>query len=218
MIVPIPTDPEAQREIVKTAAKYCDLILTKPFEEFGGLLGEQIGHWKLMNRVRCLAKAKKYMEEKEVDPTKLLPDVFVPLIEEAGNTEDETLSDMFAQLLATHLDENAQDKVHPSFAKILGQLAPLDAKVLNLTAKTEREARQHWGDTFIDNNAPSPTKVQDFLVEKFGEGIRNSFDLSIENLDRLGLLTVTKSVFGDGTPGVRMTAFGMRLVQVCAGQ
>jgi hypothetical protein len=92
------------------------------------LLADTVGYWRLKNRVNVLLKAKKLLEEKGIDPTKLLPDVFVPLMDEAGNTADETLADMFARLLASHLDPATQDTVHPAFAKILGQLARHDVR------------------------------------------------------------------------------------------
>jgi hypothetical protein len=218
MIVPVPTDPEAQREIVKTAKNYCDAILLRPLREIGGILSEQLGHWKLMNQVRCLEKTKKYMEDKGVDPAKMLPHVFVPLMEEAGNTDDEKISDMFARLLAAHLDASEQDKVHPSFAKVLGQLAPLDAKILYLTDRTVRTARKQFGDTFVHNNAMPATEIQNLIIKAHGEGIRKGFDLSVENLARLGLITVTTTAFGKRTPGLRMAVFGIALVQVCGDE
>ena len=37
---------------------------------------------------------------------------------------------MFAGLLASHLNPDTYDTVHPSYAKVLSQLAPLDATIL----------------------------------------------------------------------------------------
>jgi hypothetical protein len=122
-----PDDMKALGDSLKAAKEYADMILKPSLSELGGLLNETVGFWRLKNRVRLLLKAKKYLEDRGINPTTVLPDVFVPLLDEGGNTEDETLSEMFAPLLAGHLDPETQAGVHPCFAKVLGQMSPLDA-------------------------------------------------------------------------------------------
>ena len=125
--------PEASQTLGKAleaARDYADALVKGALSEFGGILSDTIGYWRLKNRVRLMLKAKRWLEEKGVQPGKLLPDVFVPLLEDGGNVEDETLADMFASLLAGHLDPAQQDEVHPSYSKVLTQLSPLDAKLM----------------------------------------------------------------------------------------
>ena len=98
--------------------------------EFGGILSDTVGYWRLNNRVRLMLKAKRWLDEKGVKPGKLLPDIFVPLLEDGGNSEDETLTNMFASLRASHLDTNQQEQIHPSYSKVLAQLSPLDAELM----------------------------------------------------------------------------------------
>jgi hypothetical protein len=195
MMVPIPTDPEAQRELVKAARDYADSLVKGPLKEFGGLLGDQLGHWRQMNQVRFLFKAKKYMEEKGVDPKKLLPDVFVPLIEEAGNTEDETLSDVFARLMAAHLDEKDDEKVHPSYTKIAGQISPLDFRILQIIDAREREQleleqqyiKEHrWGEPLPPLATPDEIEIE--LTHQGHNVTPGKIDRSLENLHRLRLI------------------------------
>jgi hypothetical protein len=106
------------------------VALLKPLGELGGILSDTIGYWRLKNQVRLLLKAKSWLEEKDVDPAKVLPDVFVSILDDGSKVEDEHLADMFASLLASHLDANTQNRVHPSFSKVLAQLAPLDAQFM----------------------------------------------------------------------------------------
>ena len=127
------TTPEESQVVGKAldAAKdYADSIVKGALSEFGGILSDTVGYWRLKNQVRLMLKAKQWLEDKAVNPGKLLPDIFVPLIEGGGNVEDETLSDMFASLLASHLDSSQQDEVHQSYTKVLAQLSPLDAKLM----------------------------------------------------------------------------------------
>jgi hypothetical protein len=214
MMIPIPTDPEAQREIVKAARDYADSLLKSPLKEFGGLLADSIGHWRQMNQVRFLFKAKKYMEEKGVEPKKLLPDVFVPLIEEAGNTSDEALSEVFARLAAAHLDEKDEQNVHPSYTKIAGQLAPLDFKIMQIIDAFERSEWEQRGKpgALYRKNTP-----EDMLKELTSQGHNvtlEKVERSLENLDRLQLL---RGYMPDTDPRIlaqiKLTSLGGRLFE-----
>ncbi|MEN6335474.1 MAG: Abi-alpha family protein [Phycisphaerales bacterium] len=113
---------------LQMAKGFADAVLLKPLGELGGILSDTIGYWRLKNQVRLMVKAKEWLEQKKVDPAKVLPDIFVPILDEGSKVEDEQLSDMFASLLASHLDSKTQDRVHPSFPKVLSQLSPLDAR------------------------------------------------------------------------------------------
>jgi hypothetical protein len=117
-------------QALEIAKHYLDKIIDAPLEELSGLLADTIGYWRTKNKINLLLKTKKFLEEKGISPRKALPDSVVPLIEAAGDTENETLSDMFAGLLASHLNPGAYDTVHPSYAKVFSQLAPLDATIL----------------------------------------------------------------------------------------
>ncbi len=115
---------------LQVARSFADAVLLKPLGELGGILSDTIGYWRLKNQVRLMVKAKGWLEQKKVDPAKVLPDIFVPILDEGSKVEDEQLSGMFASLLASHLDSRTQDRVHPSFPKVLSQLSPLDARAM----------------------------------------------------------------------------------------
>jgi hypothetical protein len=125
-----PEETQALGKALDTAKDYADEVLKGPLAEFGGILSDTIGYWRLKNRVRLMLKAKQWLEEKGVEPRKVLPEVFVPLLEDGGNVEDETLASMFASLLASHLDPAQEENIHPSYTKVLAQLSPLDAKLM----------------------------------------------------------------------------------------
>lgn len=214
MMIPIPTDREAQREIVKAAREYADTLLKSPLKEIGGLLADQIGHWRQMNQVRCIFNAKKYMEEKGVEPTKMLPNVFVPLIEEAGNTDDETLSEMFARLMAAHLDENQTDTVHPSFTKVAGQLSPLDFQIMRIIDLRESAEWERLQRAAAGRPRTSPDDIYD-EVHKQGHQIkRGMIDRCLDNLDRLRLIRAhAADAFTGSFVWLTLTTFGGRLLE-----
>ncbi|HYX71856.1 MAG TPA: Abi-alpha family protein, partial [Nitrososphaera sp.] len=119
-----PEEVQALGKAVDVAKDYADSIVKGPLSELGSILSDTVGYWRLKNQVGLILKAKKWLEGKGVAPNKLLPDIFVPLLNDGGNVEDETLSDMFASLLACHLDPGQQSLVHPSYSKVLAQLSP----------------------------------------------------------------------------------------------
>lgn len=125
------TDESQILDKALTAAKsYADLILKGPLEELGGILSDTVAHWRLKNQVRLMLRAKAWLEGKGVDPKKVMPETFIPLLEDGGNVQDETLADMFASLLANHLDPKQDEFIHPSYTNVLSQISPLDAKAM----------------------------------------------------------------------------------------
>lgn len=124
-------DPITTGQALDTAKHYLDKVVDAPFKELSGFLADKVNFWRYKNRINTILKAKKFLEDKGIDPIKALPDTVIPLIEASGDTEDETLSDMFSGLLASSLTPDTYETVHPSYAKVLSQLAPLDARILS---------------------------------------------------------------------------------------
>ncbi len=216
-----PVSTEGWGKALTVAKGYADLILKPPLTEIGQVLGDYVNCWRTKNKVRLLLKVKDFCEAKGIDPKKIDPDVFVPLLEEAGNTSNEELSDMFARLLATHVDDARSSQAHTSFAKVLGQLSSEDVKILNIIDESERASFE-----------PDPTHLGvrgNYLIEKtiiieksFG---LHSLDvttvaLSLQNLERLVIIVNDFSTFtlNAGEPSrVRytITAYGDKFLRAC---
>ena len=218
----ITTSEEAQAidKALDAAKDYADSVLKGPLAEFGGLLSDTVGYWRLKNRVRLMLKAKRWLEEKGVEPAKLLPDAFVPLLEDGGNVEDETLSDMFASLLASHLDPEERDNIHPSYTNVLSQLSPLDAK-----AMTEfRKYASYKGAREV--GLPGASITVQHLAQEQSVPIRAAY-LSCLNLDRLGIIRHDGYWVPDNHPvpivfeespdhqRYRITEYGVALCDAC---
>jgi hypothetical protein len=200
------------------AKEYADLIIKPPLEQLGGILADAVGFWRLRNKVRLLLKTKQYLEEQQVEPTKLLPNVFVPLVEEAGNTDDETLSEMFARLLASHLETAQAGKVHPSFAKTLGQLSGLDAQILRMV---DRKDEHNWQNRKNRDQHGEWTHAALISETRRRWSVSaDQADLSIANLERLGLCKVVRlkepDFAGVRTRDYQVTKFGQRLLGACS--
>lgn len=223
-----PEETAALAESVNAAKSYADCIVKPPLEQIGGLLADTVGLWRLKNRVNVLLKAKQFCEARGVSPDKLLPSVFVPLLDEAGNADDPQLAEMFANLLASHLDTNTQPAVHPAFAKVLGQLSPLDAHVLRAMDEWHRRHQEEEGIASLWRTdrkfiAPvMPAHALDMLLSVRQGGAPETqgraIALSLSNLERLGIAEDDTLLMqrqpNDG--GWHVTRFGRRLISACS--
>lgn len=113
----------------------CDLIarlLGKPCDVVGNMLADQVYAWQWRNRIRIADKAQKILREVNVNPHVLPPGFLLPLLVAAGNTEEESLQDMWANLLANAAHDVALqqrmyiytlERLSPDDASVFGELA-----------------------------------------------------------------------------------------------
>lgn len=215
---------DAEREALvaslAAARNYADAIVMAPLKELSGILSDTVGGWRLRNQVRILLGAKKLLEENHIAPEKILPDVFVPLLEEGSKVADERLNEMFSSLLAEHLDPASQSKVHPSFAHVLSQLSPVDAKAL--LHYWNRSNSAEYREIGLRGGVLSPEWLADAM--NIGKALAVLVCL---NLARLGLIEhdgadVPKGhpipkLFNDiaSTRLYRITDYGIQFAEVC---
>ncbi len=112
------------KEAGETVRHMLDNFWKEPSEELGGLFADQIKFWRSKNLIRINQKLIQFLEKNNISPTAQLNFV-IPLLESSGNVEDETLANMFASLLASHLNPETQDSTHLSFLKIISQITPV---------------------------------------------------------------------------------------------
>jgi hypothetical protein len=217
-------DEKAVTEAAETARRYLDPMLMAPLSEFGLLLKDKISYWRFKNQVNTILKAKKFLEQKGVDPAKLGehvdPELVVPLIETAATTADETLSTMFAGLLATSLQADAAEYMHKSYVQVLANLSPLDAYII-LTLKSLIDVEIEKGTAVDPKHGPNSTLQRllgfesDSLVSD--QLTREQVMLSFENLWRLGICDRGTGVLDHVNRKDRLcfTDFGWSFIGAC---
>lgn len=92
-----------------------------------------------------IAETKKLLEIKlaNVSPEKIVPPepyVAVPTIQALSYCMDcEELRDLFASLLASSMNSDKKDDVHPSFVEIIKNMSPLDARIIKYITKNNKD-------------------------------------------------------------------------------
>lgn len=109
--------------------------------------------------------------------------VILPIIQTSlYYLDEEEIKNLFANLLCSAYDKRKISNLHPGFNNLITQLSPIDARILNYI-----HAHQDFiGIIAIKNNEEYPL-IDSKIV--FDIGIEQ-LSLSMNNLSRLGLLTV----------------------------
>jgi hypothetical protein len=123
-----------------------------------------------------MQRSKEINDARNVEPEPISISLALPLLIAAADESRDDLVDVWARLLAAAADPKRTGKFRSRFIEIARQLDPVDAAVMQAVAK--------WGDGLSDgdrNRLVQPTVVSLGLSS-------DEFDVSRENLTRLGLL------------------------------
>lgn len=180
----------ATEKSIEEAAKTARHMLDKfgaPAEELGLLIKDRISFWRFKQQVSLVMRAKEIIEEKGVGidqlPPQASPGTMIEILERGSFSDDPTIQEMFANLLASELESGAES-IHPSFSIILSQLSSEDAKMLTGLYRYIRDLRER-----PEPSEPWPRPMFENILAKnqFYTSKGNAF-ASIENLQRLGLI------------------------------
>ena len=104
------------------------------------------GKWEkwILNGEYAIRETEKHLEEKlkHIPEDKIVepePYVVVPAIQQLSYSLDsEELRELYANLLASSINADTKKNVHPSFAEIIKQLSPLDARVVEMIKHNQK--------------------------------------------------------------------------------
>jgi abortive infection alpha-like protein len=123
---------------------------------------------------------------KDVPPEKIVPPnprVAVPAVQAlVYSMEDESIRDMFANLLAADMNADTKRAAHPAFVEIIKQMSPQDARVFQVARSPHIEFVAGMGaaNKWLEMGTHYTMDVEG--VDDF------SIAVSLDNLHRLGLL------------------------------
>lgn len=145
---------------------------------------------------------KVVKELDDVEPTKIIPpdpSIAGPTIQSLKfNGHKEELSDMFASLLGTAMNNDRKSEAHPSFVSIIAELTPIEAKIFSALAQKNEMAVAEI--RIVSDEGGYKTIQAHFspdLLAEMGENsaqiVNPEFSSAIENLERHQIIRVNFS-------------------------
>lgn len=146
-------------------------------------------------QIKAFLNTKLASNLKDVPPGDIItprPNVAGPAIEALRYTgHEESLSDMYANLLAAAMDKNTANRAHPAFVEIIKQMTPDEAKLMALFLKEEpfqvmsvrAELKTGKGGLTIAHNLS-------LFGERAGLDVKALIPSYLDNLNRLGLVYI----------------------------
>ena len=162
------------------------------------MLEDQIYAWQWTNRIRIANKAQKIMDANDIAPKVLPPGFLVPLLEAAGNVEDDTLQEMWAQLLVSGVED--QSNQHPAFITLLKEFGSDEALIFQ-NMKFNPSKQLHHSRIYSPEVASIQLKLSDVLKIKDDDFSylthRENIVSSIDHLEQMGLIRGDYDSFTD---------------------
>lgn len=167
---------ESLKSVVETVMELIKRLLGEPIKICGDMLSDQLYLWQWKNRIRIVKLAKKKMDENNIAVKVLPPGFFLPLLEAAGNVEEPTLQEMWANLLSSGVKDESHR--HPSYTKTLSEFSVLDAKIFAEVCRNYKN---------MTSNESKPTSYDlSTVCEPLGVDLYEATKVGY-NLQRLGL-------------------------------
>lgn len=155
----------------------------------------------ILKKEHNIAETKKLLEIKlaNVSPEKIVspePYVAVPTIQALSYCMDcEELRDLFASLLASSMNSDKKDDVHPSFVEVIKNMNPLDAKIFKFLAPYKGSLPiVEYKHSFKDGSKFFPILKHVILIDALEKNVLK-ISASIHNIERLGLVNISYADF-----------------------
>ncbi|UCV22415.1 Abi-alpha family protein [Ferribacterium limneticum] len=222
----------ATQELAKTAQQaigateqlgtFVARFIAGSLEQAAGIVEDKLRYMRWERQCRLMMKAREYLGNKGLDtPTRPLPmKLAIPLLQAATLEDDDGLQDIWAKLLVNFATENSGISPKRAFIDILESISPLEAKLIALIYELPYEQMQHRG----VGTQQLPLQAN-LLPEDKGEELRERLKIepieevkfALANLDRLGVLSVARSMGGGQLFGfVNPTLLGKAFFDACS--
>lgn len=192
--------------LTEGGVSFLSRIFGKPATELGELLGQELEFIRL-NRRKRLERAAAMVEESATEPQRVPLNILVPWMQAAPLEEEEDMQEAWAALLANAAVDPSAALV--AFPRILAELSPSHARLLNLlatdyedrvggfsrTSLNDEEALVLWDNLGLSESGSEPMHLG-MGQEKMAARERDfvNMERAMSNLVRLGLVRERFSV------------------------
>lgn len=183
------------KQIIEKAEAMLKTLFGPSFEEFGGMIGDQVRLRRFNNQIKIFTKAQERLRQSKIDPQKVSLKILSPLIEYSSLEEEENLQDKWANLIAHILGGNKEVVFQQNCITILNRLSAEEASLLEklhdimLKMRTNRykssvEAYERGKIKFPNYYKTPPKNPEEYPLASFLFNINSlSKDLNISVLD-----------------------------------
>ncbi|MBK7811302.1 MAG: DUF4393 domain-containing protein [Saprospiraceae bacterium] len=197
------------KQILDKSESLLKTLFGPSFEEFGGIIGDQVKLRRFNNQIRIFSKAQAKLLEHKIDPQKVSLKVLVPLIELSSLEEEEGLQEKWANLSAHIIGGNKEIIFQQNCISILNKLSSEEAKLLDELHKQFNNSRleryrkdqndiEQAQNLFPELKHLLPKSLDNYAFEKISFNISHlsksmsinirELEFNISNLISLGLL------------------------------
>lgn len=161
-------------------------------------IGNHVSLWTKKQQFRQQQNYQDYVKKVE-EKTKKIPEenlvepqlhIIGPAIEASKYyIESEDLRDMFANLIASSINQEFQTEVHPAFVEIIKQLSPYDALIVK-KFKENDSLGLPIVQIKIEKSTNSYSIIHEYIIDLEDQENYKLQASSLSNLQRLGLLNI----------------------------
>lgn len=209
LTINVPGLEKIAEPLAEEGVKLLSAVCGKPAGEVGGIVTDQLRYWRWRNRLRVAAKAAKLLEESKVAAKITPPGFLLPLLEAAGDSDDEAVQDLWGKLLAAGIEKESAR--HPAFRKTIERMSGDDGRFLEKFINEWVPDKQKYTLAMYTAESPYPPEVASLAAL----GILAS---KIRELELDGFDKFTTTAMGDAKPlgiydEIGFTPFGQLFIE-----
>lgn len=197
--------------------KFLAPFVSGPLEQMSGIIEDSLKFWRLERQLSFVSKAKQKLREYGLEqPNRLVPlKIALPILEYSSLEDEDYLQNTWANLLINAGVEESGTHINFAFIDILKGLSSLEVKMLDEIYSVEL-GDFHKRISTLDLPSSASEHKEPEVYDKEEYVISEEVKIALSNLDRLGCISVSKSMGGGLIfSSVNQTVFGKSFHRSC---
>ena len=132
------------KQIIDKSETLVKKIFGPSFDEYSGMLADNVRLRRFNNQIKILSKAEKKLKEQNIDPKKVSLKILAPLVEFSSLEEDENIQEKWSNLICEVVKNDNDNIFQKNSIEILSKISSEDAIYLDKlysTLQMKRKAR-----------------------------------------------------------------------------